>query len=178
MTILLKPQETWLDYPDNESLAIIVFMVGCDNRCVNCQSPFMADESKLDLDKKWLDSKEDSFESITNKIKIILNRYQTNKLVLSGGDPLFKGNIEFTKKLCKYLSLEGIDICIYTGHSIDYVKRNKVKDFKFVKCGKYTPSLKQESFKSDEIMQLASSNQNFYDSEYNIISDKGFIRFK
>ena len=37
MTRILQPiSATWLDYPDDESLALTVVMMGCDNGCPKC----------------------------------------------------------------------------------------------------------------------------------------------
>lgn len=177
MPQLLHPRTTFLDYPDNESLSVIMFMTGCDNNCVECHSPMMMEEDKFDDDERWLHTKETSVEVIASRLNAIMVRNKTNKLVLSGGDPLYKRNIAFTQELCETLMTEyNAEICIYTGHSIDYVTRNKINCFSFVKCGKYTPDLKQLSKKSDDKFVLASTNQNFFDINYKQLSTDGILK--
>jgi organic radical activating enzyme len=93
---------------------------------------------------------------------------------MSGGDPLAPCNIEFTKE---FLSKTSLDVCIYTGHSIEYVKKHNVKGFKFVKCGKFEYENLRESYKTDELIQFASPNQCLYDGEYNLLSENGIYKF-
>ena len=112
MTRILQPiQSTWLDYPDNESLAIIVCMMGCDNGCFMCQNPDFQNPYYL------ISTKEYTVDSFIKEIEYLCERNKTNKLVMSGGDPLAPCNIEFTKE---FLSKTSLDVCIYTGHSIEH----------------------------------------------------------
>ena len=74
------------------------------------------------------------------------------------------------------------DICIYTGNSIEEVKKHKVKNFSYIKCGTYSEDKKQISGNTttdkDYIFTLASSNQNFYDSNYKLLSKNGVLTTK
>ena len=86
----------------------------------------------------------------------------------------YSDNIEFTKE---FLSKTSLDVCIYTGHSIEYVKKHNVKGFKSVKCGKFEYENLRESYKTDELIQFASPNQCLYDGEYNLLSENGIYKF-
>lgn len=158
-------QTTWLDYPDNESLSVIFYTYGCIHKCKNCHN--------LDLQTPVASYPSDTID----KILMYCKRNNTNKLVLSGGDCLLKGvNLDLTNAIidrCK----DTLDICIYTGYDIDYVKTNVHKGFKFVKCGKYDENMKTESDKTDDYFQLASTNQELYDSNYQLLSSKGRYYF-
>ena len=119
MVKILQPiTSTWLDYPDKEDCSLVVVMMGCDNGCPRCQNPdFKNPNCKIN-------TKEYTVESLIDELKILAKRNRTDKVVLSGGDPLSCFNIEFTKKLLLETDLK---ICIYTGHDIDYVKKHNVK---------------------------------------------------
>lgn len=158
-------QTTWLDYPDNSSLAVIFYTYGCTHKCKNCQN--------IELQTPVT-----SYPSnIIDEIFTYCKRNNTNKLVLSGGDCLFKGaNLSLTNAIIdKYKDV--LDICIYTGYDIDYVKANVHKGFKFVKCGKYDENMKTEPDKTDNYVQLATTNQAFYDSNYQLLSSNGRYYF-
>ena len=74
-------KETFLDYPDNESWAIIVFFTGCAWKCKNCQNKELQD----------INAGEDiNVEVLSDQIKQFAKRSGTNKVVLSGGDPFYQ----------------------------------------------------------------------------------------
>lgn len=154
---------TFTDYPDDVSLAVIFYMNGCEHNCTDCHNKELQKEKTYPV-------------NIIDKIIDYCNRNKTNKIVLSGGDPLYKTNIDLTNKIidmCK----NNYDICIYTGYNIDYAKKVLHLGFKFIKSGKYIPELKQKSIKNDDYIQLASSNQEFYNKNYMLISNKGRYYF-
>jgi anaerobic ribonucleoside-triphosphate reductase activating protein len=164
MNIILPVSTTFLDYPDNESVAILVFVTGCKHNCWGCHNPTFQDRTigtvltplqLLEIIEK---------ESL---------RSNTDRVVLSGGDPASPDNINDTKLLLSLLFTHGYKTVLYTGHSVDYVRCNNVKGFTYVKCGRYNEKLKQEQLKTDEFIQFASSNQELYDSNFNLLSQNG-----
>lgn len=159
-------QTTWLDYPNNVSLAVIFYTYGCIHNCKNCQN-------------QSLQTPVESYpRGIIDEILMYCKRNNTNKLVLSGGDCLLKGaNLDLTNAIIDKYGKE-LDICIYTGYDIDYVKANVHKGFKFVKCGKYDENMKIEPNKTDSYIQLASTNQAFYDSNCQLLSSNGRYYFE
>ncbi len=162
---------TFIDYPDNESYALLIHFLGCDLTCMNCINPKLR---KFDFNEGVISFTVDGF--INEAINILTKNNNCNKLVLTGGDPCHKQNIFFVKKV---LSLVGnfIDVCIYTGQDSQYIKSTGLTGFKFLKCGSYVERLKQESKKTDTYIQFASKNQNLYDSNYNKISENGRYYF-
>lgn len=145
-------QETFLDYPDPEGSAVILFMSGCIHCCPGCQNPELQQSVKYDETK----------ESLCNRIVEFSKRSDTNKLVLSGGDPLAPKNIEYTKYILETLGIS-FDICIYTGYSYSDIKKFGLAGYKYIKCGKFDILHKQNSFKTDEMIQFASPNQELYE---------------
>ena len=159
-------QTTWLDYPDNSSLAIILYTYGCIHNCKNCQNKELQTPIKVYP------------ETIIKDIYEYCLRNNTNKLVLSGGDCLLKNvNLDLTNRIIRTYKYK-LDICLYTGYDIEYVKKYVYKGFKFVKCGKYEESLKTKACKTDEYIQFASTNQQLYNFDYKLLSSNGRYYFK
>ena len=169
MTKILQPiTSTWLDYPNKDDCCLVVVMMGCDNDCPFCQNP---DFQNPNYDNE---TKDYDVDSLIEELKMLCERHRTNKIVLSGGDPLSCFNIKFTKE---FLEKSPFDVCIYTGHTIDYVKLHKVSGFKYLKCGMYLKNDSQVSEKTDTYMQFASKNQKLFDSNYCCLSQNGLYYF-
>lgn len=161
---------TWLDYPDNESIAIAVYIMGCEHFCKECSNPDFADMDYI------IGTKELSLTDLYVKLLDVCCRNKTSRLVLIGGDFLYKNNLYFTKEFLKGYSRE-FEICIYTGYDIEYIKQYEIKGFKFIKCGCFEKDNKILSEKTDEYLQFASTNQKLYDMNYNLLSDNGRYYF-
>jgi organic radical activating enzyme len=165
---------TFLDYPDNSSNAVIVYFQGCDNNCDGCHNlRFKSNKKLIDgaIEVNALD-----FACLVSKNS---KRHKTNKIVLSGGDPISKHNIEFIKSFMLLNHLYGLyDICIYTGHNIDYVKNNwLIYGWKYIKCGGYDKNLNQKSEKTSKKFVLASSNQQIYNNKFELLTVSGILLF-
>ena len=161
---------TFIDYPTADDWAVIFYFAGCCNNCSNCQNRELQNP-----DYKGGMIIQDE-EGLYNLVKEICKKQDTDKIVLSGGDPLYSANREIVKNfLNKYGSL--YDICIYTGYSIDDVKEFGIQNFKFIKCGRYDEPCKQLSEKTEAHIQLASTNQNFYNAKYEQLSQNGILKF-
>lgn len=161
---------TFIDYPTADDWAVIFYFAGCCNNCSNCQNRELQNP-----DYKGGMIIQDE-EGLYNLVKEICKKQDTTKIVLSGGDPLYPANREIVKNfLNKYGSL--YDICIYTGYSIDDVKEFGIQNFKFIKCGRYDETRKQISEKTEDHIQLASTNQNFYNAKYEQLSQNGILKF-
>ena len=161
---------TFLDYPDNESISALIRLIGCDHNCNKCQNPQLRDYN-------YQDGKEFSPEEIIPEFHSLCDRLETNKIVLSGGDPLSKHNIEWTKTLLD-LSSKNFDYCIYTGYDIDWIVEHDIKGFKFIKTGIYVSSLSKVPVKTNDFMRLASMNQCLYNSDLELLTIDGILRFK
>ena len=107
--------------------------------------------------------------------------------MFSGGDPFFSKNVaEVVLTIDQLKDHYMLDICVYTGYSIEDVKkiyeRPALKSFSrptFFKCGVYREDLKRNTWgKTDESMTWVSTNQNLYDSNFNLISSGGIYTFK
>jgi anaerobic ribonucleoside-triphosphate reductase activating protein len=156
-------ETSFLEYPDNKSLCVILYMSGCSLFCENCHNTELQKYTKTPLD-------------IYEQLKYVCERNRTNKLVLCGGDPLFRDNIDTTKMILHELSND-YDICIYTGYEIERVKETGIKGFTFVKCGTFDKNLFIGSEKKEEYLQFASSNQKLYNEDLELVSDNGRYYF-
>lgn len=159
---------SFLDYPDNESLAIVVYFYGCEHHCKDCHNQSF---------KEINESIYKTTNNLIDDIKSYALRNRTNKIVLSGGDPLYPKNIKITKEICDKLH-NNYDICIYTGYGRKYVIDNNVTNFKYIKCGTYDSTKKKFSEKTDNYLSFASTNQFLMNSNYEIISNNGKYKFK
>ena len=159
-------EETLLDYPSPDDNAIIVYLTGCEHHCPGCHSPLIQKVQEYT----------ETPEELTEKLVDYCRRAETNKIVLLGGDPLHETNIPYTKHILQTLS-HSYDICIFTGYSIDYVKQLGISGAKYYKCGKFDINTVRKSLKTDDKYVLASPNQDFYDENYNKISENGILYF-
>jgi organic radical activating enzyme len=158
----------FIDYPDDDSFSTIVFFMGCEHNCKNCHNECFRDF------KNQKNTKLISFEEFKEQIKIAMQKNNSDSLILSGGDPLYKKNIEFVKM---FLTETNYNTCIYTGHDIEYVKRNNIKNFKYIKIGNYSELQKQKSEKTNDYIQFSSCNQELYDNNYEKLSKFGRFNF-
>lgn len=170
---LVDIKETFLDFPDNKSLSMLVFFAGCKHNCRGCQSPSLQKVENYTFFTK---------ESVIDKISSFGELSRTDKIVLSGGDPfLFKDECMF---VIDKLVGSGLEVCVYTGYTIDaineFYKDSNYKKPLYLKCGKYEEEHKVQSGKTAEKFTLASTNQRFYkliDNEYQQISKENVLFF-
>ena len=157
---------TFIDYPSDDDDAIIVYFYGCEHNCEGCHSK--DNQNFIEYD----------YKDVINEIKK-LNYFKTyDKIVLSGGDPLFPKHEKQTNMLIKELLSMGFLICIYTGYPINIVKKKLLYEVDFIKSGVYIKSMSQESGKWDWGMSLASKNQNFFDGKFNQLSTDGKLYWR
>ena len=169
----LQLEETFLDYPSPDDSAVILFLPGCSHNCLGCQNPKLQE-----LHEEWTYEEE---QEILQNLQRLCFRCDTNKIVLSGGDPLSPCNRNLTIHICELLGKNPVykyDICVYTGYDIEEVKEMGLSGFEFIKCGKFDARSMRESKKTDEYIQFVNTTQNLYDSNYNQLSIDGRYYFK
>lgn len=124
---------TWTDYPDPIEHAVIVYFSGCFHDCRGCQNPELQNYSFGD---------EFSLEELESMIVNECNSTHTDKVVFSGGDCLYQ-DLSLLNRLIKDLNSTGISVCVYTGFSIEYIKKH-ISGAAFYKCGKYDERMKEK----------------------------------
>lgn len=157
--------ESFLDYPDNKSLAIVLYMPGCDRNCLGCHNTNLKEYQNFEDNQQLI-------EFLKHKCKLAY----TNKLCLQGGDPLYKDNLFLTKQILSEMSSK-YDICIYTGGTIKEVEKLNLQGFKYIKCGIFDTKLYIGSKKTDNYIQFATKNQQLYDSNLKLLSKEGIYYF-
>jgi organic radical activating enzyme len=170
MKIIYPLDTTWTDYPDNYSQSIIVYTIGCIHGCIGCQNP---DLQSVDYSTNTVCV--DDSKQLATILEKESKKHKTNKVVFSGGDPLFDSNINTLREFLDKNTV--FDICIYTGYDISYVKKNGIENFEFVICNKYNHKLKQQSCKTDKYISFASTNQKLYSKNYSLLSKNGIYYF-
>lgn len=171
LNVLFPFKTTFLDYPDNESEAVLIFVMGCVLTCEGCQNPKYKDWNYEGGTKKM------SPKEILIEIEKLSEKINSNKVVLTGGDPLDKKNVDDTKLLIK-MGKKNFDFCIYTGQTAANAQRKMVDGFKFLKTENYKKNNYQLPEKTDEYIRFASTNQRLYDENYRLVSKDGIYYFK
>lgn len=169
---LINKDITFIDYPDPSDWAVIFYVSGCCHNCIGCQNKELQDPNIGGNEIK-------DINSLYKLIKDASIHYKTKKIVFSGGDPLYETNRDLIREFLKKYGNE-FEICIYTGYPINFVKEQNISGFKFIKCGRYiyTDSQYRKPGITDDKFTLASSNQDFYDENYNKISINGILKFR
>lgn len=168
---------TFIDFPNDEDLAVIVFFEGCSHNCKGCQNPQLKNQINGY-------SKENALNIIISQCK----KHNTNKIVFSGGDPYYpanKDNLNDMLEIISYLESKDYTLCVYTGFNVEdilnlYKEKDNLIKPTFLKCGKFVEEYWRLSNKTDEVFVLASPNQNFYvrtEQGYEKISTEGVLYF-
>lgn len=165
--IRIPLQTTFLDYPDPVSNAVSVYFMGCEHKCKGCYNPLFQDPLYS------VGTQIVAVEEFLPLLHRSCEKNKTDKIVLLGGDPLHILNISFVRKLLKEIK-DTYNTCIYTGCGVEESKI--ILDeapFTYLKCGQYDLTKKQNSTKTEKYILFSSSNQELYDSNYNLLSKDG-----
>lgn len=184
----------YVNYRDGEGLRLVIPFLECDQKCDGCH---LTKDNPVDFDyvlnlidnikkDKYLQpiplqfseqlqqitlerqTNHKKFNYINNNITKNENGYPVIGITLSGGNPLSKNNIKYTKKILENKNIN--DQIIYLGYDINYIKSN-YKDFfekyknkiKYIKAGNYDSNNKNYG------LYYGSKNQNLYDQNFNNI---------
>ena len=118
------------DMLNGDGLRVVLWVAGCSHHCKGCHNPETWDpESGILFD-----------EDAKNEIFTELDKDYVSGITFSGGDPLFKGNIDTVKALCKEIKQKypKKTIWLYTGYSFEEIKDLEVLKYVDVLCdGKF-----------------------------------------
>lgn len=167
--IVFPLTHSFMDYPDKLSGCISVFIAGCSWGCKNCQNKELQNP-------KAPASEETTAKELFQKIVSTSDKWRTNKVALMGGDPLYPPNIKATKELLDLLNYNKFETIIYTGYSIDYVQKNNIVGWTYLKSGLYEEGSKQVSEKTDDFFILGSKNQKIYNNTFKSLTQNGVMR--
>ena len=167
ISVIVPFSSSFLDYPDTESVAVVIYLCGCEHHCPKCHNPELQNRNN-GTNMAASEFEDSAFAE--------LYKHKTNKLVLSGGDPLMSKNESVVRDFL-LKNQHRIDVCIYTGYDICHVRHQNINGYKFIKCGKYDEKLKQTPRKTNTEFVLASTNQKLYNQKNRLISTDGIYKF-
>ena len=161
---------------------VVIFLSGCPHHCYNCHNPQTWDK----------DAGQPFTRDTMNLLREYLNHDYIAGITISGGDPLYKYNIETTNAIIDMVKEEfpNKDIWIYTGYDFSYdivpdtIKWAVVKKINVLVDGKYIEKLKDITYpyagstnqKIIDIQATIKKNYEKYPS-YSLILDDSIVLF-
>ena len=125
---------------DGPGVRTVVFLQGCDLHCPGCQNP-----STWDINS----GTSMTTEELANVLKANVDN---RKITISGGEPLVQADA-----VVELLDLlEGYDVALYTGHTIEEVPQAILDRVTYIKTGNF-----QQDKKTTTTPFVGSTNQEF-----------------
>lgn len=130
----------YFDTGNSHGISTTLFVSGCSNYCYNCQNPQTWD---CNYGEKFTEKvKEEIIDSLCNP--------HISFFVLSGGDPLYKTNIEDVLSLVKEVKEKtDVKIIMYTGSTLEEIlsegneiKNDIINSIDYLVDGRYDEGLK------------------------------------
>ena len=109
------------DMKNGDGLRVVLWLAGCSHHCKGCQNMLTWDPNGgLPFDD---DAKEEVFD--------LLRRDYISGITLSGGDPLYRGNLSDVTAFCKEIRETFPDktIWVYTGDSWEDIRELPVMEY-------------------------------------------------
>lgn len=162
---------SFLEYPIRSEWCTTVYTIGCPHKCTGCHNSQLQDVEYSEYD-------EFEITALLKFFKELADKAQSNNFTIIGGEPLAPWNIAGIKELLRLNNQ--FNICIYTGYGVNFAKKIGLSGFSFLKTGLYNESLvnplHSSPSKPDNVFTLATTNQELYDGEYNLISKQGIFK--
>lgn len=146
---------TYPDMNNGEGLRVVLWLSGCSHKCKGCQNPQTWDaNSGIRFDES---SKKELFRE--------LDKDYISGLTLTGGDPLYKNNLNEVLDLVKSIrsSFPQKTIWIYTGYLFGDILRDPLKCEIIKYCDVLIDGEYIESLRDIDLKWCGSSNQNVID---------------
>lgn len=161
------------DMLNGDGLRTVLWLSGCSHRCKNCQNPITWDPSV------GVDFTEESYKEISDS----LSNSWISGITLSGGDPLYKDNLNDVLLLCKRIKKEfpTKTIWLYSGFVLedlfnsdedDMILRKEILSYVDIFVdGKFVNELKDTS-----LHWVGSSNQRIIDMQRTLSLNKIILK--
>ena len=170
---IAKIEWSFIDFPENNTVSLNVYIPGCSHYCPECHNPELQDPLYKDTGSKYY-TPYDLYFYILSMSSGVPDNINFG-VALMGGDPLYDDNTDFVNE---FLNINDKPVIIYTGYNIIEAKRRlNTNKFTFLKCGLFKKALYVIPNKTNEYMQFASTNQELYDNNFNLLSYKGKYSF-
>ena len=143
------------DTTNGVGVRVVLWTSGCSHHCFNCHNPQTWDPEN---GEKYTQETEDKIISLMDKSYI-------RGITLSGGDPLYEGNLECIDKLVKRIrkELPSKNIWIYSGFTWDEVQRDDRRKAIVNNCDIFVDGRFVMDLKNLRLKYRGSSNQNVID---------------
>lgn len=159
-----------LTYPDLENglgCRVTLWAAGCSHHCKGCHNSETWDFNQ------GIDFTEDSYKTLSNT----LSKPYIQGITFSGGDPLYKYNIDGLIALCKRIKKDfpNKDIWLYTGYTWEDILKSStlsevLKYVDYLVDGPFIQELRDIS-----LAFRGSSNQRIIDVQQSLNNDKLII---
>ena len=138
------------DVANGEGIRVTIFLTGCNFNCKGC---FNKEYQDFNYGKAWK-------EETTREVITYLKNENTVGLTLLGGEPMehAKELLPIIKEIRTYMREEQ-DIWIYSGYTLEQIKRDKEKLDLLLECDIIVDGLYKEELKDLTLRFRGSSNQ-------------------
>ena len=138
------------DVANGEGIRVTIFLTGCNFNCKGC---FNKEYQDFNHGKVWK-------EETTREVITYLKNENTVGLTLLGGEPMehAKELLPIIKEIRTYMREEQ-DIWIYSGYTLEQIKRDKEKLDLLLECDIIVDGLYKEELKDLTLRFRGSSNQ-------------------
>lgn len=152
------------DMLNGDGLRTVLWVAGCNNYCEGCQNPQTHDPSGgIPFD-----------ESARSELFEYLGKDYCSGLTLSGGDPLYEGNIEELTQLAKAFkaTFPNKTLWIYTGSLWEDIEKLEIMQYTDVVVdGPFIPFLADAQYK-----WAGSTNQRVIDVKRSLLSGSVILK--
>ena len=128
---------------DGPGIRSVLFFQGCSMNCPGCQN---AQTHRKGCGKEC---------SVDELIALIERECKNKKITISGGEPLEQ--LDALIAILDILNLQGYNICVYTGWSLNKVPMSVRERVSYLKCGGFDKKRLNSS-----LMYVGSDNQHMY----------------
>ena len=138
------------DVANGEGIRVTIFLTGCNFNCKGC---FNKEYQDFNYGKVWK-------EETTREVITYLKNENTVGITLLGGEPMehAKELLPIIKEIRTYMREEQ-DIWIYSGYTLEQIKRDKEKLDLLLECDIIVDGLYKEELKDLTLRFRGSSNQ-------------------
>lgn len=158
---------TTSDILNGDDLGVVLWVSGCDHRCLNCHNPITWDHNYgLEFN-----------ESAESELMIEVSKHYHKRVTFSGGDPLNDHNVRKVSQLINKIRSYYPDkkIWIYSGYTWEeifnksfeeFIQGSQADDYRKIavdSCDVFVDGRFIESLKDDQLKWVGSSNQRVID---------------
>ena len=142
---------TYPDQNNGDGLRVVLWLSGCSHHCQGCQNP-----------QTWNADNGIKFDDVAfDELFDELRKDYISGITITGGDPLFKDNVDEVYSLCSFIKriLQHKTIWIYTGYTWEELQSEDDKLLILKYCDVLVDGRFEEDKKDITLKWRGSSNQ-------------------